>query len=132
MRSDLPGGLTTTGLSPMFMNIQEIDVATLAQWKAENKEFVLIDCRTPGEMFQGMIEGGEPVPMNQIPYVVDELPKDKDIVVYCRTGARSAQVCSFLSSRGIANCFNLRGGIMDWARGGQPVAQPDPSMFQGA
>ena len=116
----------------MFMNIQEIDAATLAQWKEEQKDFVLLDCRTPGEMFQGMIEDGQPVPMNQIPYMVDQLPKDKDIVVYCRTGARSAQVCSFLASRGIERSHNLRGGIMDWARAGQPVVQPDPSLFQGA
>lgn len=116
----------------MFMNINEIDAATLAQWQSEKKDILLLDVRTAGEMFQGMIADGQPLPLNQIPYAVGDLPTDKDIVIYCRTGARSAQACSFLASRGIERCFNLRGGIMDWARSGNQIVAPDPSMFQTA
>ena len=52
-----------------------------------------------------------------IPDRVSELPKDKDIVVYCRSGFRSAAVTRFLSELGIfsGNIYNLRGGIHEWS-----------------
>ena len=48
--------------------------------------------------------------------IVAELPADRDILVYCRTGVRSADVCAALSSAGLTRTFNLEGGIMAWAQ----------------
>ncbi|MGB0713678.1 MAG: rhodanese-like domain-containing protein [Gammaproteobacteria bacterium] len=110
--------------------INEIDSAELAAWQADGKDFILLDVRTPNEIFQGIIPGGVGLPLNQIPYQVEQLPKDSPVVFYCRTGARSAQATAFLMARGFSNAHNLRGGIMDWARQGGTIVAPEPSMMQ--
>ena len=51
-------------------------------------------------------------------------PSSAKAVVYCRTGARSAQVCAFLQQHGINQAVNLRGGIVDWYRRGLPIETP--------
>jgi len=78
-------------------------------------------------MAQGMIPGGEPLPMHLIPLQErDLIASDRPIVLYCRSGARSAQACMYLISRGAdpERIINLRGGIIDWARAGLPLVAP--------
>ena len=50
--------------------------------------------------------------------------QDKPVVVYCNSGARSAQACAFMTSKGFENMHNMAGGIMAWARSGKPIALP--------
>lgn len=102
-------------------NIREIEPQTLVQWMQEDKEFRLIDVRSVNEFAQGMIPRGEQLPLHLLPLRADELDRGRDIVLYCRSGARSAQACAFLSERGFSSVYNLRGGIMDWARQGLPI-----------
>lgn len=102
---------------------QEIESGTLVKWLEDNKRFRLIDVRSMAEFTQGMIPGGEQLPLHLLPLRADELDRGADIVLYCRSGARSAQACSFLSERGFESVYNLRGGIMDWARNGFPLVQ---------
>jgi len=47
----------------------------------------------------------------------------KDLVLYCRNGARSYHTCVYLMEQGFDNVVNLRGGILDWARGGFQIVQ---------
>jgi rhodanese-related sulfurtransferase len=51
-----------------------------------------------------------------------DIAQDKPVVIYCRSGARSAQACAFMASKGYKNMHNLAGGIMAWAR------EIDPSL----
>jgi len=46
------------------------------------------------------------------------------VVIYCRSGARSAQACAFMASKGYGNMHNLAGGIMAWARSGNTLSRP--------
>ena len=62
------------------------------------------------------------IPMNQIPNRINELNPDVDYVVMCRTGARSSQICEFLSNQNFQSVANLAGGINEWAK------QIDPSL----
>ena len=62
--------------------------------------------------------------MHLIPLRMHDLPKDKDFVLYCRSGARSYHACNFLGQQGIDNVINLRGGIISWARQGFEIAAP--------
>ena len=105
--------------------INEIDSSELSAWRREAKPFLLVDVRTPGEIMQGVIAGGQPVPLNLLPGRVEELPNDIPVVFYCRTGARSAQATAFMMARGFDQAYNLQGGIVDWARRGMPVEAPD-------
>lgn len=104
------------------MLIKEINSNELAKWLEKEKPPVLIDVRTPQEMAQASIKSGKPLPLNTLPVRLDEVPKDEQVVFYCRTGARSAQACMYLAQRGYDNVHNLYGGIVNWARHGLPVA----------
>jgi rhodanese-related sulfurtransferase len=108
----------------VFASINEIDAVTLHQMQQSGEEFQLIDCRSPMEISQGKIEGGIPMPLHLLPMQVDQIARDKKVVIYCRSGARSAQACYFLAQNyGIDNAYNLRGGIISWAQSGLPIVR---------
>lgn len=107
-----------------MFGFNEVDVATLEQWRASGEAFRLIDVRTPAEIARGGIEGAEALPLHLIPLKVGELTGGHDkIIFYCQSGARSAQACAFLAQHGMSEVYNLRGGIMAWAGSGRPLAQ---------
>jgi rhodanese-related sulfurtransferase len=115
-----------------MFTIQETDSSQLSEWlNAADEQPLLIDVRTPAEMAQGMLPGARAVPMHLVPLRMDEWRDEKKIVVYCRTGARSAQVCAFLQQHGIDRAFNLKGGIVDWHRRGLPVEAPSAASLAG-
>ena len=95
--------------------IQEIDVKTLNE-KISNKEnFILLDVRTDSEYFLSNIEGAIHIPMNDIPNKLNTIDKNKEIIVQCKSGKRSAKVCQFLLNNNYENVRNLKGGIIAWA-----------------
>ncbi|MEJ2620477.1 MAG: rhodanese-like domain-containing protein [Candidatus Thiodiazotropha sp.] len=98
--------------------IKEIDAADLDARMAKDSDFVLLDIRSAGELAQGMLPDAEHVPMHLIPVRMSELPKDKELIIYCHSGARSYHACSYLAQQGFNNAVNLRGGILGWARSG--------------
>ena len=106
-----------------MFGIQEIDVQTLRDWQEAGRKVRLVDVRSPAEFAQGVIPGCELMPLHLLPLKAGELPRDEEIVLYCRTGARSAQACAFLQQRGFDKVYNLRGGIMDWVRQGNDIAR---------
>lgn len=99
---------------------KEVDV----QFLATNKEqpVHLIDVRTEAEVSRGAIDGAIHIPLHLIPLRAHEIPQDKPVVIYCNSGARSAQACAFLAAKGYENMHNLSGGILAWARSGLPLA----------
>lgn len=98
--------------------IPEIDSATLASRMDAEGDIYLVDIRTPAEVAQGAIPGSVPLPMHLIPLRLGDLPRDRELVLYCRSGARSYHACAFLAQQGFDNVVNLRGGIVAWARDG--------------
>lgn len=116
-----------------MQGVPEITSSSLSALMQENPEAVrLIDVRSVGEMAQGMIPAGESMPLHLVPLRADEIiNSDKPVVIYCRSGARSAQAVMFLLNRGAdaQKIFNLRGGIIDWVRQGNQVVAPDRSAL---
>jgi len=103
--------------------IKEIDVNELNQQFENLPENVrLIDVRTPAEVARGKITGSENLPLHVIPLKVEEFSESEKIIFYCQTGARSSQACAFLTSKGVDNVYNLRGGIVTWIQMGFPIA----------
>ena len=84
----------------------------LRLWQA--KEAILIDVRTPAEYREGHIPGVVNIPLAEIEKRLGEIPKDKKVVLICRTGNRSAQGARFLRSKGFDNVFNSTGGMSTW------------------
>ena len=101
--------------------INEIDSMDLQQRLAAGEDIVLLDIRTEAEVAQGMLPGSEHLPMHLIPLRMNDLPRDKDVVLYCRSGARSYHACAYMLQQGFTNVINLRGGIIAWARGGYEI-----------
>jgi len=61
------------------------------------------------------------IPLGEIQTRISEFPKDKNIIVGCRSGKRSMQACMFLKMSGYENVQNLQGGILGWSEGGYPT-----------
>lgn len=106
------------------MFVQEIDAARLQEMLGAGEDLKLIDVRSAGEAARGMLPNAEFLPLHTLPARISDIPRDKTVVFYCRSGARSAQACAFLMAQGFDNVINLRGGVMDWARYGFPMVQP--------
>ncbi len=111
------------------MLVKEINSRELAIRLASEKPPVLLDVRTPQEMLQASIPQGKPLPLSVLPLRIEEVPSEQEVVFYCRTGARSAQACLYLTQRGYDKVYNLHGGIVSWVSHGLPVAPMDLSSF---
>jgi phage shock protein E len=81
---------------------------------------LLLDVRTPEEFAEGHIAGAINIPLDELEGRLSEVPTDAPVVVYCRTGARSAQAASLLEDAGYTQIHDL-GGITDWTAQGFPV-----------
>jgi adenylyltransferase/sulfurtransferase len=93
----------------------ETDVAELKR-KMDNKEdFFLLDVREPNEYQIGKIPGATLIPLGEVPRRVSEIPRDKEIIVHCKMGGRSARAAAFLRQQGYMRVKNLKGGILDWS-----------------
>ncbi|MET0012965.1 MAG: rhodanese-like domain-containing protein [Sedimenticola sp.] len=101
--------------------VNEIDSSELGNRLTGEDKPVLLDIRSEAEVMHGMLPDSEHLPMHLIPTKMNDFPKDKDIVLYCRSGARSYHACMYLMQQGFNNVINLRGGIIDWARNGQEI-----------
>jgi len=100
----------------MFFNTtgcQNIGPNELHQKMKSGENFLLLDVRTPQEYAMQAIGGSYLLPLQELGPRIHELPKDKEIVVYCRVGNRSAYACSYLSRMGY-KVKNLEGGIISW------------------
>jgi rhodanese-related sulfurtransferase len=106
-----------------MFNFREIEIFDVKRMlEGEGKQVRLIDVRSPMEVASGIIPGATNIPLHMLPMSVEKIPDDSEVIVYCRTGARSAQACAYLTSLGKDNVYNLRGGIMAWMQGGLAVA----------
>ncbi len=104
--------------------INEMDSTELASRLEAGEDIKIVDIRSEAEVMHGVLPDAEHLPMHLIPLRVNELPKDKEVVLYCRSGARSYQATAYLMQQGFANVYNLRGGIINWVRSGLEVALP--------
>lgn len=102
--------------------MKEITVQELKELIDSGADFQLIDVREPHEYDICNI-GGELIPQGDIPDNVDKISKDKKVVVHCRSGARSGNMVQWLeANENMTNLYNLKGGILAWAR------EIDPDM----
>lgn len=102
--------------------MKEITVQDLKDKRESEADLQLIDVREPYEADICTI-GGELIPMGKIMNNADKISKDKDVVIHCRSGKRSAAVIDALErEHGFENLYNLSGGILAY------IEQIDPSL----
>ena len=85
-----------------------------------------IDVREYDEFVEVRIPGSKLIPMSEMNARIQEIPKDVDVVVYCRSGARSANLLSQLYPMGYENLVNLKDGIIEWSQKQYPVESGEP------
>lgn len=90
------------------------------QFTATTTSHLLIDVRTPEEFASGHIDGAVNIPVDALQSRLNEVPDDQPIVVYCRSGNRSATASQILSQAGYTHIYDL-GGLNTWTAQGFPV-----------
>ncbi|RME63725.1 MAG: rhodanese-like domain-containing protein [Caldilineae bacterium] len=113
-----PAGDTAV-LEPLQLG-PDVDVKTVAAVR-ERPDVVVIDVREQWEYDEAHVPGVTLIPMGTIPDRLDDIPRDKEVIVMCRSGNRSGQVTEFLRQAGFTNVHNMKGGILAWQEAGLPV-----------
>jgi len=100
--------------------MQEITPTALQERLSQAAAPIVLDVREPWEQAIARLAGTLDIPMSEVPARLAELPKDRDIVVMCKAGGRSAMVAQYLEQRGY-RVANLTGGILRWAQDVDPT-----------
>jgi sulfur-carrier protein adenylyltransferase/sulfurtransferase len=93
--------------------MKSITVQELKKMMDDKVDFQLIDVREQYEYDEANM-GAQLIPMGEVVDRMDEISRDKQVVVHCRSGARSANIINYLETQGFDNLYNLEGGIMAW------------------
>jgi rhodanese-related sulfurtransferase len=99
-------------LDPLYADIRRRDAVRPA---------LLLDVREADEFRQVRVEGSLFIPMSQLGARLQDIPRDRPLLVMCATGSRSSGVTNFLLQQGFEDVGNLAGGIDGWQRMGLPV-----------
>jgi adenylyltransferase/sulfurtransferase len=104
--------------------MKEITARELKALIDRKDKFVLVDVREPHEYNLAKIPGSRLIPLGEVAQRANELDTAEDIVVHCRSGARSAKAIGVLQKMGFKRLRNLKGGILAWSQ------DVDPSVPQ--
>ncbi|MCX7671637.1 MAG: rhodanese-like domain-containing protein, partial [Anaerolineae bacterium] len=97
----------------------EVSVAEAARLRAAGA--FILDVRTVGEWNEYHVPGSQLIPLDQLASRLAEIPRDRAIVVVCRSGNRSATGRDLLLKAGFPQVTSLAGGLQSWRNAGQPV-----------
>jgi adenylyltransferase/sulfurtransferase len=97
------------------MSIPEITPAEFVARRDRGEPMTLLDVREAWELDVASVPGIVHMPMGEVAERVDELNRDQEVVVLCRSGRRSLEVARFLQQKGF-KAVNLAGGILAWSR----------------
>ncbi len=87
---------------------------------------LLVDVREPEEVatLTYGVKNYRNIPLSELESRVDEIPRDRPVVLACRSGNRSRKAYEWLASRGFKNIANMEGGLLAWQAEGLPVVRP--------
>jgi rhodanese-related sulfurtransferase len=104
---------------------EEIEVDRLAQMQRAGLPHLIVDIREAIEVDICAIAGSLCMPMEEVPNQLQQLPRDRPVIVLCHHGVRSAFVTQYLRDQGFDNAVNLVGGIDAWSR----LIEPDMPRY---
>ncbi len=109
----------------IIKDINAREAFTLIQENAGNPGFTIVDVRTPGEFAGGHIENAVNVDFQSAMFRndIDSLDKDKEYLIYCRSGARSRGALGVMTGLGFREVYHLTVGITGWMDEGLPVVK---------
>ena len=131
--------VVTTVLLSATVYAADPEVAPLSQevllerMQDNDSKLLLLDVRSPGEYVGGHVPGAVNVPYDRIASQLAGIPRDKDLVLYCRSGRRAQIAAEVLSSAGYTRLFHLDGDMQAWAANKRTVETPaDPAACAAA
>ena len=108
-------------------NIYSTDVSVAeAVDLIKNKNAVIIDVRTPEEFAESHLPEANNFPVDTLSQNIEtikKLQRDKPLLVYCRSGKRSARAAEKLKNLGVNSLYNLKGGIKAWSDANNPLVK---------
>jgi len=110
---------TGSSLAGIAKNLSPDEAYQLVQGKGQ--ELFLLDVRTSGEYREVRLANAKLIPISQLLKRLQEVPKNRPILVYCAVGSRSSQVVGYMARVGFSEVYNLYGGIYAWDKKGYPV-----------
>lgn len=84
------------------------------------EDLVVLDVREAVEWHHGHIEGAQHIPLGDVPARLGEVPTERQVLVVCKMGGRSAQATGYLVQNGV-DAVNLDGGMLEWQVAGRPM-----------
>jgi adenylyltransferase/sulfurtransferase len=119
VRPEAPAAVATSGGA---VNEWEITPVELKRRLDAGEELQIVDVREPNEYQINKIPGTTLIPLGELPRRYQELDLDREIILHCKMGGRSAKAQDFLRTVGVPNTKNLKGGVLAW------IDQVDPSQ----
>jgi adenylyltransferase/sulfurtransferase len=104
----------TPQAAAMKNGIPQLDVKEFKRRRDAGEDLFHLDVREPYEYQIAQI-GGTLIPQNDVPNRLAEIPRDREVVVQCRSGGRSQKIAEFLKQAGYEKVVNLAGGILAWS-----------------
>jgi rhodanese-related sulfurtransferase len=99
--------------------------ALLERQAKKDQSLFVLDVRTPEEFAAGRVPGAVNVPYDQVASRLAEIPKNKDVVLYCRSGRRTELAGEALKANGYTKLEHLQGDMQAWLKDGRPVEGAD-------
>jgi rhodanese-related sulfurtransferase len=101
-------------------SVPEVDVRE-AQRRMQEENAVLLDVREADELREAAVPGALHIPLGQLSQKGNTLPRDRDLLVFCRSGNRSAMATEMLNKNGFDRAMNVSGGIIAWSQARLPI-----------
>ena len=107
--------------------VPEIDVNQLRQTLTAQPRPFLLDVREPWEYQAGHVPQARLIPLAELEDRVNEVPRDRPVLVICHSGQRSLAAAGYLLRLGYAGVSNVEGGTAAWMERGYPVERESVS-----
>jgi len=107
-----------SGQPSVFRSLSPQEAKSLIE---SRKDLVLVDVRSPEELYEGSIPGSQLMPFTELAQGRMTLPTGKPLLLICAVGGRSYAVGQYFSGKGYGEIYNLNGGISAWKAAGLPL-----------
>lgn len=107
--------------TPTVTTTEAHQAVTAPKAQGEGAQPLIVDVREPNEILEVRAEGVMVMPLSTFTARYSELPRDRPLLMICRSGARSGQATAFLLSNGWTDVSNVAGGMLAWLQAGLPV-----------
>ena len=117
--------------SLMGPGVPSVSVQEAAEMQGDDVGALIIVVREPNEYAQIRAKGAVLLPLGRLNSRVKDLPRDRELLLMCRTGGRSQNATQFLVANGFENVTNVTGGIVAWYQATLPTTSGEPEPGEG-